>query len=201
MSGWDHLEDFLRYLRVERQLSPHTLRNYRLDLTQFLEFCAEHREGLSLAQVTYQDLRPFLAAALTEKPQDHGGPQALHPAHLLQILAAPGGRLPESGQAGPQPQAGKGPAPLPERRRGLSPLGRAQGRMISGPAGTWPCWRCFTAAACACPRLGRAQPERCRPGVRRAPGLGQGSQGTPGLSGPAGQGGAVGLFSPCGSSS
>jgi len=64
MSGWDHLEDFLRYLRVERQLSPHTLRNYRLDLTQFLEFCLEHREGLSLEQVTYQDLRPFLAAAL-----------------------------------------------------------------------------------------------------------------------------------------
>ena len=64
MSGWDHLEDFLRYLRVERQLSPHTLRNYRLDLTQFLEFCAGHREGLSLDQVTYQDLRPFLAAAL-----------------------------------------------------------------------------------------------------------------------------------------
>jgi integrase/recombinase XerC len=64
MSGWDHLEDFLRYLRVERQLSPHTLRNYRLDLTQFLEFCADHREGLSLDQVTYQDLRPFLAAAL-----------------------------------------------------------------------------------------------------------------------------------------
>jgi integrase/recombinase XerC len=64
MSGWDHLEDFLRYLRVERQLSPHTLRNYRLDLTQFLEFCAEHREGLTLDKVTYQDLRPFLAAAL-----------------------------------------------------------------------------------------------------------------------------------------
>ncbi|MDO9533470.1 MAG: tyrosine recombinase XerC [Deltaproteobacteria bacterium] len=64
MSGWDHLEDFLRYLRVERQLSPHTLRNYRLDLTQFLEFCSKHRDGLSLDQVTYQDLRPFLAAAL-----------------------------------------------------------------------------------------------------------------------------------------
>jgi integrase/recombinase XerC len=64
MSGWDHLEDFLRYLKVERQMSPHTLRNYRLDLTQFLEFCAEHREGLTPAQVTYQDLRAFLAAAL-----------------------------------------------------------------------------------------------------------------------------------------
>jgi integrase/recombinase XerC len=64
MSGCTYLEDFLRYLRVERQMSPHTLRNYRLDLTQFLEFCSEHREGLELAQVTYQDLRAFLATAL-----------------------------------------------------------------------------------------------------------------------------------------
>ena len=66
MSGCTYLEDFLRYLRVERQMSPHTLRNYRLDLTQFLEFCAEHREDLELAQVTYQDLRAFLAAALKQ---------------------------------------------------------------------------------------------------------------------------------------
>ena len=64
MSSGTYLEDFLRYLRVERQMSPHTLRNYRLDLTQFLEFCSEHREGLTPAQVTYQDLRAFLAAAL-----------------------------------------------------------------------------------------------------------------------------------------
>jgi integrase/recombinase XerC len=64
MSGWDHLEDFLRYLRVERQLSPHTLRNYRLDLSQFLGFCAAHREGLALEKVTYQDLRAFLAMVL-----------------------------------------------------------------------------------------------------------------------------------------
>ena len=64
MSSGTYLEDFLRYLRVERQMSPHTLRSYRLDLTQFLEFCAEHREGVTPAQVTYQDLRAFLAAAL-----------------------------------------------------------------------------------------------------------------------------------------
>jgi integrase/recombinase XerC len=64
MSHSTHLEDFLRYLKVERQMSPHTLRNYRLDLTQFLEFCARHREGLTVDQVTYQDLRAFLAAAL-----------------------------------------------------------------------------------------------------------------------------------------
>jgi integrase/recombinase XerC len=64
MSSSMYLEDFLRYLKVERQMSPHTLRNYRLDLTQFLEFCSRHREGLTPAQVTYQDLRAFLAAAL-----------------------------------------------------------------------------------------------------------------------------------------
>jgi integrase/recombinase XerC len=64
MCACTYLEEFLGYLRVERQMSPHTLRSYRLDLTQFLEFCAGHREGMELAQVTYQDLRAFLAAAL-----------------------------------------------------------------------------------------------------------------------------------------
>ena len=64
MRGCTYLEEFLGYLRVERQMSPHTLRSYRLDLTQFLEFCSGHREDLELAQVTYQDLRAFLAAAL-----------------------------------------------------------------------------------------------------------------------------------------
>jgi integrase/recombinase XerC len=64
MSSWGYLEDFLRYLRVERQMSPHTVRNYRLDLTQFLEFCAQRREDLCLEKVTYQDLRAFLAMAL-----------------------------------------------------------------------------------------------------------------------------------------
>jgi integrase/recombinase XerC len=64
MSGWGYLEDFLRYLKVERQMSPHTLRNYRLDLTQFLEFYARERQDASLEQVIYQDLRAFLATAL-----------------------------------------------------------------------------------------------------------------------------------------
>ncbi len=62
--GGTYLEDFLRYLKVERQMSPHTLRNYRLDLTQFLEFCAGLREDLALENLTYQDLRVFLAATL-----------------------------------------------------------------------------------------------------------------------------------------
>ena len=64
VGGDSHLEDFLRYLKVERQMSPHTLRNYRLDLTQFLEFYTRERPDASLQQVAYQDLRAFLATAL-----------------------------------------------------------------------------------------------------------------------------------------
>jgi len=64
MDGWAYLEDFLQYLRVERQMSPHTLRNYALDLRQFLDFFQESREDASLKAVAYPDLRAFLAQAL-----------------------------------------------------------------------------------------------------------------------------------------
>jgi integrase/recombinase XerC len=64
MDGWAHLEDFLQYLRVERQMSPHTLRNYALDISQFLDFLQESREDAALQEVTYPDLRAFLAQAL-----------------------------------------------------------------------------------------------------------------------------------------
>ncbi len=64
MGSGDHLEEFLRYLKVERQMSPHTLRNYRLDLTQFLEFYARETQDAELKQVAYKDLRAFLATAL-----------------------------------------------------------------------------------------------------------------------------------------
>ena len=64
MDGWAYLEDFLQYLRVERQLSPHTLRSYALDLSQFLEFLQESREGIPVKEVAYPDLRAFLAQAL-----------------------------------------------------------------------------------------------------------------------------------------
>jgi integrase/recombinase XerC len=64
VGGWGHLEDFLRYLKVERQMSPHTLRNYRLDLTQFLEFYDRESQDASLEKIAYKDLRAFLATAL-----------------------------------------------------------------------------------------------------------------------------------------
>ncbi len=64
MSGWAFLEDFLRYLQVERQMSPHTLRNYRSDLAQFLEFLAAGPDAAALEEVNYQQVRAFLAHSL-----------------------------------------------------------------------------------------------------------------------------------------
>jgi len=64
MDGWAYLEDFLQYLRVERQMSPHTLRNYALDISQFLDFLQEGRDHVALGEVTYPDLRAFLAHSL-----------------------------------------------------------------------------------------------------------------------------------------
>ena len=64
MDGWAYLEDFLQYLRVERQMSPHTLRSYALDISQFLDFLQETRDNVALGEVTYPDLRAFLAHSL-----------------------------------------------------------------------------------------------------------------------------------------
>ena len=64
MAHWQYLEDFLNYLKVERHLSPHTVRNYRLDLSQFLDYWERHQSGETLELVTYRQVRPFLAQAL-----------------------------------------------------------------------------------------------------------------------------------------
>jgi len=64
MDDRSYLEDFLQYLRVERQMSPHTLRSYRLDISQFLEFYRSRPGNHDLREVAYPDLRAFLAQAL-----------------------------------------------------------------------------------------------------------------------------------------
>jgi tyrosine recombinase XerC len=51
------LEKFLVYLEIERNYSPHTLLNYRLDIEEFLKFLGE----ASLEGVDYLFLRKFLA--------------------------------------------------------------------------------------------------------------------------------------------
>jgi integrase/recombinase XerC len=67
MSTWSYLDEFLSYLRAERHLSEHTLRNYALDVTQFLKFWEETQPGQSLHMATYRHLRSFLATTLKGK--------------------------------------------------------------------------------------------------------------------------------------
>ena len=62
------LQDFLRYLRVEKNYSGHTLRNYQSDLRQFIDFLGKRseRQGstdrMDAKQVSHLDVRAYLAS-------------------------------------------------------------------------------------------------------------------------------------------
>jgi len=62
------LQDFLRYLRIEKNYSGHTLRNYQSDLRQFIDFLDNRSEQQGSAermdpkQVGHLDVRSYLAS-------------------------------------------------------------------------------------------------------------------------------------------
>ena len=58
-----YLEKFLSYLEIEKNYSPHTLVNYKLDLVEFIDFI----EDKSLEKVEYNDFRRFLAQLRTRQ--------------------------------------------------------------------------------------------------------------------------------------
>jgi tyrosine recombinase XerC len=55
-----HINKFILYLRVEKNASPHTLRNYKSDLKQFEEFLFKSQIR-DIKSVTYFYIRNFLA--------------------------------------------------------------------------------------------------------------------------------------------
>src|SRR5262249_62795 len=60
----DPLTDFLRYLKVEKDASPHTLRSYRTDLQQFcgyLTSLARTASTPALSAVQAREIRGWLA--------------------------------------------------------------------------------------------------------------------------------------------
>ncbi len=79
----DPLAAFLRYLAVEKQASPHTLRSYRTDLEQFLSFLGETERqdsvGERLAAVDARLVRGYLSRL-------HG--RGLDPVSVARKLAA-----------------------------------------------------------------------------------------------------------------
>jgi len=57
-----YIDKFIRYLEIEKNYSPHTILNYRLDLKDFKSFCGE----IELEKIDYLFLRKYLAV-LKEK--------------------------------------------------------------------------------------------------------------------------------------
>ncbi len=57
------IERYVNYLRVEKNASPHTIRNYRSDLTQFRDFLVQHdaERKIAVRSVTPLKIRAFLA--------------------------------------------------------------------------------------------------------------------------------------------
>ena len=57
-----YIEKFMRYMEIEKNYSPHTLLNYKLDLNDFKKFCGQ----IDLEKIDYLLLRKYLAV-LKEK--------------------------------------------------------------------------------------------------------------------------------------
>ena len=74
MAGWqpafrrkmfnDQLHKFLQHMRYERNVSPHTLRNYSSDLEQFREhlFAIERRDDIAVAEIDRLTIREWMAS-------------------------------------------------------------------------------------------------------------------------------------------
>src|SRR4051794_29237811 len=60
----DSLTQFLQHLRYERNLSPHTLRNYASDLEQFKEhlFSVEKRVDVPVEEIDRLTIREWMAS-------------------------------------------------------------------------------------------------------------------------------------------
>jgi integrase/recombinase XerC len=60
----DYLDQFLQHLKYERNVSPHTLRNYQSDLEQFREhlFKVEKRDDMPIADIDRLTIREWMSS-------------------------------------------------------------------------------------------------------------------------------------------
>lgn len=65
----DLIERFIQYLGGERNLSPHTLRNYRSDLAQFRDFLGSRAGPTAIESVGAAEVRAFLASLMERERQ------------------------------------------------------------------------------------------------------------------------------------
>jgi integrase/recombinase XerC len=68
----NHIDDFIRHLKYERNASAHTLRNYESDLAQFYEHVAPadergNRREVNLREMDHLAIREYMAALYEQK--------------------------------------------------------------------------------------------------------------------------------------
>ena len=54
----NYLNDFLKYIEVERNDSEYTKDNYELDIKEFFEYCSNNK--LDFTKVTYKQARNYI---------------------------------------------------------------------------------------------------------------------------------------------
>ena len=62
----EKIEQFLRFLQIERNLSPNTVTSYSTDLAQFQKFLSEHYPVLTLNKIETVHIRDFLTVLHTD---------------------------------------------------------------------------------------------------------------------------------------
>lgn len=76
-----HIQEWLNWLNVEKNVSPHTLSNYSRDLSAFFSFLHQyHQETITfdfLKKVSLQDLRAYLTYRATKKISNRSNARAL----------------------------------------------------------------------------------------------------------------------------
>ncbi|MBX3163996.1 MAG: tyrosine-type recombinase/integrase [Bacteroidetes bacterium] len=56
------IQDFLSYLNLQKRFSPHTVKNYQLDLQEFFNFVSDKgKNDFDVSEISYQHIRGYIA--------------------------------------------------------------------------------------------------------------------------------------------
>ena len=68
VKGNNYLDNYLEYLKYQKNYSDYTIENYSHDIVEYLEYL--ERESLSFSDVEYSDIRFYLMYLKDEKKDD-----------------------------------------------------------------------------------------------------------------------------------
>jgi integrase/recombinase XerC len=80
------LKQFENYLKYENNVSPHTLRNYMSDLTQFIKFLKHEKKIKDLNKVTNLTVRAYLGTLHKKNMRSSIARKLASIRHFLQYL-------------------------------------------------------------------------------------------------------------------